>query len=106
MLPLPNAKTPWPKSLPKQAQAVAHGRSRPNAVLSRRRSSQNSSSAARLDRIEDLLDTLVSLGQALALPDGRFIAGITARPKSRRRNRARPQSSLLFHGSSLIAWNQ
>lgn len=64
-------KTPWPKTLADQAQAV-------RAALASRRDPVSSSqlaqtfSRARVDRIEELLEALVSLGQARALPDGRF----------------------------------
>jgi hypothetical protein len=72
---LPKAKLPWPKTLPEQAQAIRaalaaqHGPITPAALAKQFQH-------ARLDRVEDLLDTLVSLGQARALPDGRFITGI------------------------------
>lgn len=64
-------KTPWPKTLAEQAQAV-------RAALSSHRGPVSSAqlaktfSRARVDRIEELLEALVSLGQARALPDGRF----------------------------------
>jgi hypothetical protein len=66
------AKQPWPKSLAEQAQAV-------RAALSAAPGGMTSDQLARLfvrarvDRVAELLATLVSLGQARELDDGRFV---------------------------------
>ena len=64
-------KQPWPKSLPEQAravrQALAHGR----GVVTPRQLAQ-AFRHARVERIEELLRTLVSLGQAREVGEGRY----------------------------------
>jgi hypothetical protein len=63
---------PWPKTLPEQAQAV-------RAVLAERSSGLTPEQLARLflrantKLVSDLLQTLVSLGQARALEDGGYV---------------------------------
>lgn len=69
------AKLPWPKTLAEQAQAVR------SALAARRAPVTPEQLAktflrARVDRVEELLDTLASLGQARELDDGRFIAPV------------------------------
>ena len=65
-------KQPWPKTLPEQAQAV-------RAALASRPGGLTSDQLARTfvrgqtKRVAELLDTLVSLGQARRLEDGRFV---------------------------------
>jgi hypothetical protein len=82
---LPKVKAPWPKSLAEQAQAM-------RAALAAQRGPVTPAQLAkqfqraRLDRVEELLDTLVSLGHVRTLPDGRFIAGIigpTRKPQAK-----------------------
>lgn len=74
----PKAKSPWPKSLAEQARAV-------RAALTSHRGPVTSEQLAKMflrarsDRVEELLDTLASLGQARELPDGRFVAPTLAR---------------------------
>jgi hypothetical protein len=68
-------KAPWPKSLAEQAQAVRTALAVQRGPVTPAQLAKQFL-RARLDRIEELLDTLVSLGQARTLPDGRFIAGI------------------------------
>lgn len=69
----PIAKTPWPKTLPERAQAV-------KAALAAQRSPVTPEQLAktflraRVEGVEELLDTLASLGQARELADGRFVA--------------------------------
>jgi hypothetical protein len=69
----PAAKLPWPKTLAEQAQAV-------RAALSATASPADAATlaktfkSAKIDRLEDILETLASLGQARALPDGRYVA--------------------------------
>lgn len=72
----PKAKAAWPKSLAEQAHAV-------RAALSTHRGPITSEQLARsfhrgrVDRVEELLDTLVSLGQARELSHGRYISALT-----------------------------
>ena len=67
------AKLPWPKTLPERAHAV-------RAVLTTQRTPVTSAQLAKyflranVDKVEELLDTLASLGQARELPDGRFVS--------------------------------
>lgn len=75
---LPKAKIPWPKSLAEQAQAVRTALAAQRGPVTPAELAKQFQ-RARLDRVEDLLDTLVSLGQARDLPDGRFVAGIIGR---------------------------
>ena len=66
------AKRPWPKTLPEQAQAV-------RAVLAEQPTGLTPEQLARLflrantQRVTDMLNTLVSLGQARALEGGRYV---------------------------------
>ncbi len=67
------AKLAWPKTLAEQAQAVRAALSTiavPADAVALARTFKN----AKTDRIEDILETLASLGQARALPDGRYVA--------------------------------
>lgn len=66
-------KQPWPPALADQARAVrqtlvARGVATTAAELAR------AFSRARVERVEELLETLVSLGQARRTGDGRFVA--------------------------------
>ena len=66
-------KAKWPKSLPEQAQAVR------SALISLASPATPedvamSFSRAKGDRVGELLETLVTLGQALQIDDGRFVA--------------------------------
>lgn len=69
---LPSAKHPWPKTLPEQAQAV-------RAALSEQPTGLTPDQLSRLflrantQRVTDMLNTLVSLGQARALEGGRYV---------------------------------
>ena len=66
------AKRPWPKTLPEQAQAV-------RAVLAEQATGLTAEQLARLflrahtQRVTDMLNTLVSLGQARMLEEGRYV---------------------------------
>jgi hypothetical protein len=66
------AKRPWPKTLPEQAQAV-------RAVLAEQSTGLTAQHLARLflrantQRVTDMLNTLVSLGQARVLEGGRYV---------------------------------
>lgn len=72
------AKLPWPKTLPERAQAV-------KAALSAQRTPVTPEQLAkaflraRVEGVEELLETLASLGQARELADGRFVAPTTVR---------------------------
>jgi len=66
------ARLPWPKTLPEQAQAV-------RAVLAEQPTGLTAERLARFflrantQRVTDVLDTLVSLGQARALEGGLYV---------------------------------
>ncbi|MCA9201083.1 MAG: hypothetical protein KDA87_26265, partial [Planctomycetales bacterium] len=64
-------KTPWPKTLPQQVAAVRQ--------ILQQQSAPSTSAAvakqfkgAKANTVEELLDTLVAIGQARILPDGRY----------------------------------
>ena len=66
-------KAKWPKSLPEQAQAVRSAL----VTLASPATPEDvamSFSRAKVDRVDELLETLVTLGQALQIDDGRFVA--------------------------------
>jgi hypothetical protein len=71
-------KLPWPKTLPERAQAV-------KAALAAQRTPVSPEQLAktflraRVDGVQELLETLASLGQARELDDGRFVAPKTGR---------------------------
>jgi hypothetical protein len=71
--PAKKAKLPWPKTLPERAQAV-------RTALAAQRSPVTPEQLAKtflranVDKVEELLDTLASLGQARELADGRFVS--------------------------------
>jgi hypothetical protein len=69
----PAAKLPWPKTLAEQAQAVraalaTFGGPADAPTLAK------TFKSAKIDRLEDILETLASLGQARVLQDGRYVA--------------------------------
>lgn len=72
------AKLPWPKTLPERAQAV-------KAALAAQRTPVTPEQLAkkfiraRVDGVEELLETLASLGQARELADGRFATSVPNR---------------------------
>jgi hypothetical protein len=73
--PAKKAKLPWPKTLPERAQAV-------RTALAVQRAPVTSEQLAKtflranVDKVEELLDTLASLGQARELADGRFVSSL------------------------------
>jgi len=67
------AKLAWPKTLAEQAQAVRAALST-IAVPADAVALAKTFKSAKTDRIDDILETLASLGQARALPDGRYVA--------------------------------
>jgi hypothetical protein len=69
----PAAKLAWPKTLAEQAQAVRAALATaagPADVATLAKTFKG----AKIDRLEDILETLASLGQARALPDDRYAA--------------------------------
>jgi hypothetical protein len=71
--PKPARKAAFPKALAEQARAVrsalqSHGKPATAAELAR------TFQGARADKVQDLLETLTSLGQARAVEDGRYAA--------------------------------
>jgi len=67
------AKVKWPPTLAEQAKAVREMLVTENQVIT----SQNLAktfTGARVERVTELLETLVSLGQARQLEDGRYTA--------------------------------
>jgi hypothetical protein len=64
-------KQPWPKSLPEQARAVRQALASGRGVVTPRQLAQTFRHA-RVERIEELLRTLVSLGQAREVGEGRY----------------------------------
>ncbi|MFA7175082.1 MAG: DNA methyltransferase [Kiritimatiellia bacterium] len=69
-----SAKRPWPKSLPEQVlllrEALTEQASPATAEAIARQFTQ-----ARQDRVEELLQTLVAVGQAREVGDGQFVSG-------------------------------
>lgn len=64
-------KQPWPKSIPEQARAVRQALAGGRGVVTPRQLAQTFRHA-RVERIEELLRTLVSLGQAREVGEGRY----------------------------------
>jgi hypothetical protein len=67
------AKLAWPKTLAEQAQAVRAALGA-IAVPADATALARTFKSGKADRIEDILETLASLGQARALPDGCYVA--------------------------------
>lgn len=66
------AKLSWPKTIPEQARAIRQAlTSQIGAVTSKQLA--KSFSRANVDRVEELLQTLVSLGQARETEEGRYV---------------------------------
>jgi hypothetical protein len=66
----PAAKLPWPKSLAEQAQAIRAALTAPTDAATLAKGFKG----AKADRVEDILETLASLGQARALGGNRYVA--------------------------------
>ena len=64
-------KQPWPKSIPEQARAVRQALSSQRGVVIPQQLAR-AFTRARVERIEELLQTLVSLGQAREVSEGRY----------------------------------
>ena len=71
--PVAAGKYPWPKALAAQAQLVRAQLSLAAQPLDAAQLARRFKNA-RADRVEELLDTLVSLGQSRQLEDGRYVA--------------------------------
>ncbi len=65
-------KRPWPKGLAEQAQSVRGALDAFNGPATAEQVARSFKSA-RSERVVELLDTLVSLGQCRALEDGRYV---------------------------------
>ncbi|MEP6672284.1 MAG: hypothetical protein ABJF10_24180 [Chthoniobacter sp.] len=65
----PAAKLLWPKSLAEQAQAIRSALAAPTDAATLAKTFKG----AKTDRVEDILETLASLGQARSLPDGKYV---------------------------------
>ncbi|MFZ4779963.1 MAG: DNA methyltransferase, partial [Terrimicrobiaceae bacterium] len=63
-------KLPWPKSLAEQARAVRAALAAPTDAATLAKTFKG----ANADRVEEILETLASLGHARALPAGKFVA--------------------------------
>lgn len=72
------SKTPWPKTLPERAQAVKAALAAQRAPVTPEQLAKTFV-RARVEGVEELLETLASLGQARELADGRFVAPKTSR---------------------------
>jgi hypothetical protein len=68
----PKQKTPWPKSLAEQAQAVRAALASHIGPVSAVQLAASFSRASK-DRIEELLETLATLGQAREVEEGKFV---------------------------------
>ena len=68
----PKQKTTWPKSLAEQAQAVRIALASHSGPVTAAQLAA-SFSRARADRIEELLETLATLGQAREVADGKYV---------------------------------
>lgn len=66
-------KQPWPKSIPEQARAVRLALAASRGVVTSQQLAKQFT-RARVERIEELLQTLVSLGQAREIETGRYAA--------------------------------
>jgi hypothetical protein len=66
-------KQPWPKTIPEQARAVRLALAAGRGVVTPQQLAKQFT-RARVDRIEELLQTLVSLGQAREVGTGRYAA--------------------------------
>jgi hypothetical protein len=68
----PAARRPWPRTLPEQAQAVRAALAENPAGLTADQMARVFL-RARTQTVKDLLETLVSLGQARLVDDGRYV---------------------------------
>lgn len=66
------AKLSWPKSIPDQVQAVRESLERQPGPASTEQIARQFK-RARTDRVQELLETLSTLGQVRSMGDGRFM---------------------------------
>jgi hypothetical protein len=66
-------KLAWPKTIPEQARAIRQALTSQITAVTSKQLAKNFS-RANVDRVEELLQTLVSLGQARETDEGRYIA--------------------------------
>ncbi|RPJ83776.1 MAG: hypothetical protein EHM18_13155 [Acidobacteria bacterium] len=67
-------KLPWPSSLPAQFQALREALAREPAPVDPSGLAREFEKKAKPERLAEMLETLVALGHARRLPDGRFLA--------------------------------
>jgi len=69
----PKGKLAWPSSLPAQFQALREALARQPAPVDPPALAREFEKKAKPDRVAEMLETLVALGHARRLPDGRFL---------------------------------
>ena len=67
------AKLPWPKTIPEQARAIRQALTSQIGAVTSKQLAKNFS-RANVDRVEELLQTLVSLGQARKTEEGHYVS--------------------------------
>jgi hypothetical protein len=67
-------KLPWPSSLPTQFQALGEALARQPAPVDPPALARQFEKKAKPERVAEMLETLVALGHARRLPDGRFLS--------------------------------
>ena len=67
-------RSPWPKALPDQVRVLREALARQVAPVSAETLARQFT-RARMDRVEELLQTLAEMGQAREVEDGRFVGG-------------------------------
>lgn len=68
-----SAKLAWPKTIPEQARAIRQALTSQSGAVTSKQLAKNFS-RANVDRVEELLQTLVSLGQARETEEGRYVS--------------------------------
>ena len=67
------AKLNWPKTIPEQARAIRQALTSQVGAVTPKQLAKNFS-RAKVERVEELLQTLVSLGQARETEEGHYVA--------------------------------
>ncbi len=70
----PKGKLAWPSSLPAQFQALREALARQPVAVDPLALAREFEKKAKPDRVAEMLETLVALGHARRLPDGRFLS--------------------------------
>ena len=70
----PKGKLPWPSSLPAQFRALGEALARQPAPVDPPALARQFEKKAKPERVAEMLETLVALGHARRLPDGRFLS--------------------------------